>query len=204
MVTYQQVEKFTERKLQQLLAPSNPAAQKASLARLRRGVGRAPGELPELWGELLPRLPEKLQGQSGPSAAEWAVYTALTLFALHQQGKDPEKEPMHVPGQALGTAVARLTEGEPDREAALKRVLSRFNRAATAQDMDRLAYHLRGLVQMLRAKGIPVDYARLAVDLYRYQNPVTRGQVRLRWGQDLYGRYDHMERETLGEEGTHE
>ncbi len=71
------------RRLQVLPEPQ----RRAELAELRRGVGRQPGDLPALWGALLADMPEQLQGSNGPSKAEWAVYTALTLFALHQQGK---------------------------------------------------------------------------------------------------------------------
>ena len=68
------------RRLQVLPEPQ----RRAELAELRRGVGRQPGDLPALWGALLADMPEQLQGSNGPSKAEWAVYTALTLFALHQ------------------------------------------------------------------------------------------------------------------------
>lgn len=71
------------RRLQVLPEPQ----RRAELAELRRGVGRQPGDLPALWGALLADMPEQLQGSNGPSKAEWAVYTALTLFALHQQGE---------------------------------------------------------------------------------------------------------------------
>lgn len=67
------------RRLQVLPEPQ----RRAELAELRRGVGRQPGDLPALWGALLADMPEQLQGSNGPSKAEWAVYTALTLFALH-------------------------------------------------------------------------------------------------------------------------
>ena len=77
-------------------------------AELRRGVGRQPGDLPALWGALLADMPEQLQGSNGPSKAEWAVYMALTLFALHQQGEAGVS--MNQPGRTLGSAVRQLAE----------------------------------------------------------------------------------------------
>ena len=69
---------------------------RAELAELRRGVGRAPGEKPMLWGTILTNLPEEFYGRNGePSRAEWAIYIALTMFALHQQGHDIKTECMH-------------------------------------------------------------------------------------------------------------
>ena len=92
------------RRLQVLPEPQ----RRAELAELRRGVGRQPGDLPALWGALLADMPEQLQGSNGPSKAEWAVYTALTLFALHQQGEAGIS--MNQPGRTLGGAVRQLAE----------------------------------------------------------------------------------------------
>jgi len=52
--------------------------------------------------------------------------------------------------------------------------------------MGECVHHLRGLVQLLRAEGIPLDYPELAYDLYRYQTLDGTQQVRLLWGQDFY------------------
>ena len=127
------------RRLQVLPEPQ----RRAELAELRRGVGRQPGDLPALWGALLADMPEQLQGSNGPSKAEWAVYTALTLFALHQQGE-------------------------------------------AGVSMPEVSHHLRGMIQLLRREGIPLDYPQLAEDLYQYQFVDGAPNVRLRWGRDLY------------------
>lgn len=75
-------------------------------------------------------------------------------------------------------------------EEEMNRILRRLNAAATANSISSLAYHLRGLVQLLRAKSVPLDYAALASDIYRYQFPESAGQVRLAWAQDFYGYYN--------------
>ena len=182
---------YTEQRLHWLWAlPDNQ--RRAELAKLRRGVGRAPGDLPELWGSFLRGMPESFQGRSAPSAAEWAVYLALTLYAMHQQGND---RPMNRPGNTLGRAVRQLAErnsaGQDWTEAS---VLRRFNALATAEEITEISHHLRGMVQLLSAaKGgaIPLDYPQLAVDLYELQCTDPRytqipANVRLRWGRDLY------------------
>ena len=174
---------FTARKLYEILHQQNDSMQKASLANLRRGVGRKPGELPEIWGELLESMPESLMNPLGePSKAEWAVYTAITLFAVHQQGHDVKNEPMHVENVRFGTAVARLVETDDDRT----RITNRFNMAATATEMTELSHHMRGLITLMRGMAIPFDYASLAEDIYHYQFEEARARVRLRWGQDFY------------------
>ena len=161
--------------------------RRAWLAELRRGVGHQPGDLPALWGALLADMPEQLQGSNGPSKAEWAVYTALTLFALHQQGEAGVS--MNQPGRTLGGAVRQLAEktaaGQDWTESS---VLRRFNALATADSMPEVSHYLRGMVQLFRGNEpkLKLDYPRLAVELYRFQIPDQAANVRLQWGRDLY------------------
>ena len=163
----QDVRTYTEQRLRRLQnLPDNQ--RRAELAKLRRGVGHRPGELPELWGSFLLGMPEGFQGNNGPTAAEWAVYLALTLYAVHQQGND---RPMNCPGNTLGRAVRQLAErntsaGQDWTESS---VLRRFNALATAEEITEISHHLRGMVQLLSAAkdgAIPLDYPQLAVDLY--------------------------------------
>ncbi len=156
---------------------------KAELANLRRGVGRAPGDLPELWGLLFAGFPEELMSATGqPTPEEWAVSTALTLYALHQQSRSVGEQCMNKEGESLGRAIGRLVNSEDDRE----RIQRRFNAFATSENMGECAHHLRGLVQLLRAQEIPLDYPALAADLLQFQRPGGAQKARLRWGQDFY------------------
>ena len=84
-VSIRQVEVFTKKKISQLLEQSG--SNSGILAQLRRGIGKEPGEMPQLWGYFLQDMPEEFFGRDEPSRAEWAVYSAVTLFSLHQQGK---------------------------------------------------------------------------------------------------------------------
>lgn len=182
-----QIKKITQEKIERLLTES--PWSRAMLAKLRRGIGKQPGELPELFEITLGGLPEEFYSKGlKPSKAEWAIYTALTLFALHQQGKE---YPMSTgrqtdekgSGNSLGAAVAHLVKQERDREPAIKR---RFDAVATASEFTELAHHARGMIQLLRARDIPLDYPRFAEDLFWYQFDGTKIQVRLRWGEDYY------------------
>ena len=179
---------FVAGRLQALAAlPEHP--RKAALANLRRGVDCAPGDLPELWGAFLENIPPDLEGTSGrPSKAEWAAYLALTLYALHQQGHDLPNENMNHPGDGLGKAVRRVatTQLLPGDGPEKAPILRRFNALATAEAMPERVHYLRGIVQLLRAGGIPLDYVRLAEDLYWLQIPTVAPRIRLQWGQDYY------------------
>ncbi len=191
--TLQLIGLFTAKKIADL-SRSNNSAQRAILANLRRGIGRVPGDLPQLWNIIWADMPEELQGSGDtPSRAEWAIYTALTLYALHQQGRDPQRESMNQSAadkaescyhNSLGRSVAKLVHGAEDQ----KRILRRFNVAATSASMKELATHLRSLIQLLKADGIPLNYPQLAKDLYLYQFPEGAAKVRMRWGQDFYRR----------------
>ena len=141
----------------------------------------------EFINKLLEDFPEEWMNSRGaPSRAEWAAYIALTLFAVHQQGNDPAASPMHCAGCPLGRAVRRLVPAD-DADAEI-RILRRFEQMATAVEIQGVSQHLRGIVQLLRAGGIPLDYAALAHDLYQYQFPEAVAGVRLRWAQDFYRR----------------
>ena len=160
-----QIARFMHLKLNWLMSglPDNTA--RASFARLRRGAGHLPGEIPQIWGEFLLDLPEELMGSKTKiSSAEWSVYIALTLFAMHQQGKDRKTQPMHKEGISLGAAANRLIKSEDDRQ----RIANRFYPAATASDIQELSNRLRGLVTILKSEDIPLDYVMLAKDLYLF------------------------------------
>ncbi len=174
---------FMRRKLEWLESlPEN--ACRAELAELRRGIGHAPGDIPTLWGTFLTDLPEEFYRNDGEaSEAEWAVYIALTMFALHQQGHDFKSDWMHADKIPFGRAVRKLAPVADDTNDDLKRIRNRFNKIATASDMRELASHLRGMVNLLSSNDIKFDYADLAYDLYRYNFSESRSKVRLKWGQ---------------------
>ncbi len=194
------IQAFTERKLAELKRQREESIFRSTLAHLRRGVGRDPGEMPQLWGFFLENLPQEWMGDREPSREEWAVYTALTLFALHQQGKNPQTDWMSQDGASLGKAAARLI-GSEDEES---RVARRFHALATASGLKELSHHMRGMVQLLRSQDIPLDYPALAEDLFWFQIPSQRAKVCLRWGQDFYRRDLSENHEENKEEESHE
>lgn len=177
----ERVEGFTKYKISSLLSQAKSGNTK-SLAELRRGIGKRPGDLPQLWGCFLEDMPEQFYGDTEPSRAEWAVYIALTMFAMHQQGKDPELQPMQTDGNSLGIAMLKLAEKWENRD----RVAKRFNTIVTSESMEELSHHLRGAVHLLKGENIGLDYPQLAVDIFRFQNPNMVSNVRLRWGRDFY------------------
>ena len=192
MTSEQQVQYETGKRIKKLRTLPDNAARRW-LAEMRRGVGTAPGALPALWGMLFQDLPEEMFSVKGePSRAEWAVFTALTLFALHQQGNNIKTDCTDIEGIGLGCAVAKLMDSEDDRE----RIWRRFQTVTNAKTIEDVSYHLRGIIQLLKGKGIGLDYSRLAGDLFVYQDIRRADRVRLIWGEDFY----RVKKEELNDE----
>ncbi|MFJ4585649.1 type I-E CRISPR-associated protein Cse2/CasB [Streptomyces echinatus] len=150
----------------------------AALSRLRRGAGRDAAAVPDLWG-LIDLQPVYADPRLHPEKAEAALYTAMTLWSLHQQSRGSG---MHRPGVPLGAAVRRLMPvGDIDEP-----VRKRFVRAGTSATLPVLAVRLREIVLLLRGQDIPLDYALLAEQLYRWQQPGGPDRVRRLWGRAFH------------------
>ena len=165
--------------LQQQFLNEVPAAR-GSLAELRKAVDESPGENPRVWAMVLESLPEFAHGKAdAASRAEWAAFTALTLYAVHQRGNS---KPMHAT-QPFATAVGRLVR---DGSASLK---GRYDAVLTATTFTAQRHHLRSLVGLLSSHAIPFDYGRFAFDLLRLRDPARRGDVQRAWGRAFYRGY---------------
>ena len=169
---------YTLSRLRYLQSIADTGAGKAILAELRHGIGREPGEITSLWGTIFAGMPEELFGKNTVSKAEWAVYTALTLYALHKQGK----EDVFAENISVGKAAARLISSDEDEE----RIIKRLNTVITVVNPKDLAYNLRGVIQLIRNEDIRLDHAMLAKDLYYLSIPERSDSVKLRWGRDFY------------------
>jgi CRISPR system Cascade subunit CasB len=155
----------------------------SALARLRRGLGRAPGF--DFTLERYLRVPDDLLGRRPDDDAEaadteHAVHDAVTLYALHQQSR---RERMHVDGRGLGQALATLVVR---RNAGAEGVRRRFAALGTASSYSESVYHLRSLVVMLREQQIPLDYGLLTDDLRTLRRPDGQSRVQAIWGREFF------------------
>lgn len=198
------------RRLQYGYRQDHPSAV-ATLARLRRGAGRPAHDVQDLWGltatdelsGVLAELPDGEQRRFDHDRAEEALHLAVTLWALHQQSH--READMYLPGRGLGRAVRVLmiptsgsaenaadtaqgtdggrTRAEPALDEPLRR---RFVRVGTSSSFDGLAQRLREIVLLLRRSSVALDYGLLADQLYRWQLPAQRAEVRREWGRDFH------------------
>ena len=186
-----QIYSYVTRKLDSLHEIAETGVGKGILATLRRGVGKNPGELPELWGLIFDGIPEELFGKDGfaASKAEWSIYTVLTLFALHQQGNEKWMNVKDVSlGKAAGLLVKSLAQNA-DFDIAQKHIQQRMNLIATAKSQEDLAYYLRSLIRFFSNNEIGLDYARLAKELYLMsfdENLETVEAVKMTWGRNFF------------------
>lgn len=159
---------------------ADPAAV-AALARLRRGVGKEPGDVLDILEFTVSADFRRGISEFEPSADEWAAHTAMTLFAMHQQSRG---ERMHRRGRGLGTALRSLHLG--DQKSLPEPLTRRFRMLGTADSFRELTHHLRGAVQLLRVGAAPLDYGVLADQLVRWQIH-SADPVQLAWGRQFYG-----------------
>lgn len=199
----EKIRHFVRRKINVLQAEAKYSGGKAMLANLRRGIGHEPGEVPQLFGVFLQGMPEEFISKNGMvTGEEWVCYITLTLYALHQQGHDMEREPMHTEENvSVGAAMGRLLFMDEEDPNAEQRMLRRLQMLATAVDRKEVSHHLRGMIQLLKSKGIPLNYEKLAADLYGMQFPEEKKQVCLSWGQDLYRSKDQEKEDKTKENG---
>jgi CRISPR system Cascade subunit CasB len=148
------------------------------LAALRRGAGREPGSVPEMWP-----FYTRLREDGRLSRELRAEHHALVLFGFHQQS---ERMPVHEKGGSnVGGALAELVAvGRHTPEA----VGRRFAAAAQAQTLDALATHLRYLVALLkeRSSTIHLDYDLLFGQLEHWDSNDERWKTQRKWAAAFY------------------
>lgn len=154
-------------------------------ARLRRAIGKPLQSSPDIW-EII--LSDALSGEY----MENAIFTTLSLYALHHQGK---QESMNDGKTNFGAAIAKLKHAEYDNTKAVRR---RFNTMITSLDLTELAYHAKGLIQLLRANDIKMDYPTFAMELLLFQFPEKKDKLLLNWGRQFYHANDHIKTENEG------
>lgn len=186
------LQRFVSTKINRLYRQKDAgvSAAIAELAQLRRGAGKVPTGYPHLMGMVLvlenedkedkQAFPEQCRGKGDrPNDAEIAAYTALTLFALHQQSQN---QPMHDAKVSFGRAVGKLVG---NTTSSMKK---RFDSLLTAQTENARQHYLRSLITLLRSKSIAFNYGQFAVDYMYLQNPSTRKNVLYRWNSEFsYG-----------------
>lgn len=156
----------------------------ADLAALRSGAGRPAGTVPAMWSFYRTRISSQLRDRGVLTCDLVAEHDALTVFAVHQQGR---KTPVHTPGLSPGSAYRLLLAKDADADRTA--VERRLGALLTSLDTGELTQHLRGLVPLLRRAGIGLDYDALRRALRHWDDPQRPGEqsrIRSAWDRDFH------------------
>lgn len=174
-------------------------ANKAILSNLRNSISRPYSQTIEIFSTLYRYLPDLFISEYGDlSYEEKAIITSLQIFAVHQQGNiqsvfleaDDENKYKNI-GYSL--KVLRTDENAKSTD-------RRFNAMISADTFEELTFHLRQLISLLKSRSDQkVNYAKLAQDLYYFQIPSMRENIKLSWAKEYY-RFNNQEKNNKGEE----
>jgi CRISPR system Cascade subunit CasB len=144
------------------------AENRAALAALRRGLGKAPGTIPEMYPYVVPYAPER---------GDDPYYLVAALFAWHPNSwHDVERR------SNLGASMARVAQTSGS-ESIERRFVAMLN--APGEDLPE---HLRHAVGLCRAHEVPVNWLQLLHDLQRWEAPgQEHRQVQRRWAGSFWG-----------------
>ncbi len=183
MTTYEKdVKRAVRKQIQQIEQNGDSGPAKARLASLRKALGKQIQEFPELWGTFLEDLPVPEYETREATPQETAVFTALTLYALHQQGHNPKTQSMNEAGVSVGQAAGKLAGSSEEQK---ERIRTKLKSLVASKNLTDLSQHLRQLIQLLKSQNIPLDYPQLAEDIYWYAFPKGKNQVQLKWARDF-------------------
>ncbi len=174
--------KFVSSKIRYLTGFNKAKFASGEMATLRLGVMKQPGAVIGATSFALADIPSDLKGHAGvPTKAEWAAYTALTLYACHQQG---HAAIMHVPETSLGKAYRTVLAKDKLANERFNQMISELSKA---QRIEQLAARLKKITSWLSSQGAGLDYVQLAGDIYDWQFQDSRNAVFLKWVQDFVG-----------------
>lgn len=186
---------------------ANGSPNKRILASVRHANSVSSPQAQPIWPILMAELEyDDLSHNGEPTYAEKAAYTAIRLYAIHQQGNDKfvysnskSKRNEQPEGLTLFSVLAKL-RGNTDAKIALDR---RVKALLATTNVDSVINSLTHLVAIIKQQKliVPVDYARLAQDLYYFQMSYEyANQIRLNWGRQYF--YETSNNKQAKDEGV--
>lgn len=169
------ISRIVERKIDYLKSHKEDSSTKALLAKLRRSAGQEPGSDLELYGWMVEDFPEDFYREEGIQPEEWAIWIALGLFALGYSEQQSGKQELPF-AKVLGSSATDDTK---------LRLSKRLYRISEARDIKSVAFLLRQLLGVLEDSNTPIDYSRMAADLYDFQFNSQKNRVQRAWGWEF-------------------
>lgn len=176
---------------------NNSSTGKAALASVRSTASLASPRARLVWPLLLSHLDKTQLSYDGqPTRDEIAVYAAIRLYAIHQQGvtglvygpiiyNDSVNSDMA--GHPLLQVLGNLRSKKDGKEALDRHVEALLGTTTITSTIINLT-HLVSILKTKSNKSQKIDYAQLAQELYWAQYDYqSANRVRLRWGEQYYG-----------------
>lgn len=173
----------------------NGNINKSVLAAARHAASMNSSQAQPVWPIIMEELDAPMLSYNDElTYAERATYTAIRLYAIHQQGNENivyassfSKDDGPVEGKNLFSALANLKQNEAIQVALDRRVTALLSTTNINSTINALT-HLTAILKSAQ-KTQKIDYARLADDLLVYQLSYEQAnQVRLNWGRQYYYR----------------
>jgi CRISPR system Cascade subunit CasB len=147
-------------------------ADRASLAALRRGLGKEPGEAAEMFPYVIPWCGNE------PEYRQNDYFLVTALFASHQGRRGPHAGINSAQRNSLGGSFELLAKSA-ESGSIEKRFVALLN--ASRED---LTSHLRYAISLLKAHEIGVDWAQLLHDLRGWE--WSGRSVQRRWAEGYW------------------
>jgi len=144
---------------------------RAALAALRRGLGKPPGTVPEMFPYVEPFIPVDEYASRVDAA-----YLVASLFGMHPHHAQPPEAARSRQQRSFGASLARIRRRE-DRGEEDQGVARRFG-ALLNCNSESLPTHLRHLVTLLHSRSpeTPIDYEQLFNDIVWWEAADRRVQ----------------------------
>ncbi len=139
---------------------------RGALAHLRRGLGKPPGTVPQMYPYVAPWLPRERSRQ------EDVCYLVAALFASHPEHSDAMG--------SMGDTMRGTGQASGNMDSVERRFVTLLNAHA-----DELPDHLRHAVALAKSRGISVNYGDLLMHLQHWDHPER--WVQRRWASDFWG-----------------
>lgn len=194
MTTKAEIEKATAKIIEDLF--SDGKGHPAELAALRAAASLEAHQAHRIWPLLARYWSAPMIDKRGEITAEiLAIYTAVRLYAIYQQGKYNPATRRLLPvvgledqdGQSLMAVLAEVRQVEKIR-AGLDRRMTHLLAAPNLSFVDNSLVRLIRIVKA-QERTFKIDYPAIASDLWFFQKGyASANRIRFKWGSEYYYR----------------
>lgn len=154
------------------------ANDRAALAKLRRGLGKKPGTVMEMYPYMCRQIPK--------TGDDFVYFLVAALFGLYP---DAERTESSLGGSLLMLDKKfRQQRGSSSSDEKTSSVERRFVALLNAKKED-LPTHLRQIIGLLKSNEMPINWFRLLKDL-KFWTSEEKHNTRRKWAKEFWGDKD--------------